>query len=272
LIVAGAVLTIWSDKKVRIKIASGVLFLLGMMLYIQSALAFTFAFSTMALAMGTLYFLSMFESSTTRIFFIGTRIFLICMTLFTLWLELNRMLMPVWSPAAYRRLYVIGGALSSPSGIPSYVDILKSKYNLPAYNLSDPGNDVQRAMAQAEMISTGDVVVLVELGLHQDCRRFSDGLAPLLKRLNGNGRVVMMFEIPVLKEAGSYRKVQLDAAGRSGTVMIPRRVLARQIFSSHAVGNSLDVTGQESLADALAPMLQPLFSSPPKPLPKPLPE
>ena len=30
--------------------------------------------------------------------------------------------------AAYRRLYVIGGALSSPSGIPSYVDILKSKY------------------------------------------------------------------------------------------------------------------------------------------------
>ncbi|MDD3119499.1 MAG: hypothetical protein PHQ27_09990, partial [Victivallales bacterium] len=238
LLLAGTALTWPGRRHVGIKIAAGFLFVLGMGLMVQIAAIGTFLFTTMLLAMGSIYFLSGLEAAPTRIFFLGARGFLMLATLFLLGTELGRTVMPPPLPDGYRKLYIIGGALSTPTQGPSYAEILQQQYGIPVYNLSFAGNDMRRAMEQAKLISSDDVVILVEPGWLQNGREPAASLTPLLQQLGGNGRRVLMFELPVLNRAAGCRAGQRDAAARTGTTILPRRLLGRLVYSGHAAASA----------------------------------
>ncbi|MDD3119116.1 MAG: hypothetical protein PHQ27_08065, partial [Victivallales bacterium] len=72
----------------------------------------------------------------------------------------------------------------------------------------------------------------------------------------GNGRRVLMFELPVLNRAAGCRAGQRDAAARTGTTILPRRLLGRLVYSGHAAASA-----HRRLAAELLPLLRPLAAT-----------
>ncbi len=244
-----------------IKITSGILFFLGILLVLLSGIPIPmFVFSLMAVMIAGLYFFTGFEAKETYLFFWVARLILICCVFYLTATELKCSKTPVVRRNNLKKMYVLGTSLSQSQSGPSYVDLLKSKYGIKAFNLSEPRNTPANAMSQADLISSSDILILIELGMHDDYVEFSRELDELLKTLSGHRRVIMMFELPRMSSGGSFIRVQREMANKYGVILIPRRVLARVVYNWRQTNiNNLPEKDHQWLAEYLAKILQDCF-------------
>ena len=243
-------------SKERIRILYGILFALGMLLIVVSATPVPMLiFSLSATAMGVLYFFAGFEARETKMLFWGARLVLLAALAYLLMSELEHWRMPKISNSDHSKMYVVGTSLSmAPPGV-SYTDLLKSKYGINAFNLSQERNNPQSALKQAEMMSSSDLLILLELGMDDDFSDFSFNLKHLLEAVSGGGRTIMMFELPRSPLSGRFVSTQRELAQQYNVKLIPRHVLAGAIRRSPHYG-SLSAEEHRKLADLLGTSLQ----------------
>ncbi len=260
LLIIGAFLSMKGTKN-TFKVTSGIMFLIGILLVLLSGVPIPmFVFSLMAVMVAGLYFFTGFEGKETRLFFWIARLILICCVFYLTATDLKYRKSPVIRRDNLKKMYVIGTSLSLAHSGPSYVDILKKKYGIKAFNLSEPRNTPSLAMSQADLISSSDILILLELGMQDDYGDFRRELEELLKTLSGHRRVIMMFELPRLSSGGSFIKVQREMADKYGVILIPRRILAGVIYNWRQTNiNNLSEKDHQQLAEYLAKIFKGCF-------------
>ena len=142
-------------------------------------------------------------------------------------------LRPVVPPAGARMLYVIGDSLSAGianEGALLWPAVLMSEYGVDVANLSRGGATVGSALRFLDdQASLGDGLVLLEIGGndqfgHTPMPEFEANLSRLIHRVSGRGRVVVMFELPLLPLNNAYGRVQRRLASSNGVTLIPNAI------------------------------------------------
>jgi lysophospholipase L1-like esterase len=105
-------------------------------------------------------------------------------------------------------------------------------------------------------------VVLVELGGNDllggaTVEAFAANLRRLFRQTTGEGRSLVMFELPLLPLQNRYGKVQRQVSAEFGVRLIPRRILAGAVaLPGHTTdGLHLSATGHRWLAEKLVAWL-----------------
>lgn len=245
-------------EKLYLRIITGILFFVGMMFVIFSGVAIpVFLFIVMGLCLATLYFFTPFEGNGTRMFFWIARGVLVFSILAVFIPEMARVRMPVIEAREHKKMYVIGTGLSmNENSGHSYVEYLRDRYRMNIFNLSEPGNTAKKAISQADLIATDNIMILIELGMDEDYSEYAVFMDQLLSRLAGKNRTIMMFELPRLSTEGNFSQLQRQLAEKYQVKLIPKRILAAAIYNW---GNrrNMQLTDQAHLwmANLLGPRL-----------------
>ena len=175
--------------------------------------------------------------------------------------ELRHRMRPDVPAARARRVYVIGDSLSAGMGIGTaltWPDLIRSKHGVDVVNISRDGATVASALRTDQYGRLADGLVLLEIGGNDQFGRtplpeFEATLAELLKRVAGPGRVLVMFDLPLLPLNNGYGRVQRSLASEHGVVLIPKRFLIDVIAPADATTDGVHLTaaGHQRMADAV---------------------
>jgi acyl-CoA thioesterase I len=178
---------------------------------------------------------------------------------------LHRRLPIIGGPAA-DHLVIIGDSISS--GIdphtPAWPVFFQQMTFIPVENLSRPGAGVVEARAMAARIQPQDTLVLIEIGgndLLSDMpsAKFSETLDSLLGSLRTPGRILVMFELPLLPHKVGLGQAQRRLAAKYGVVLIPKHWFTRVLGGVDATSDGLHLS--ESGARQMAALVaQTLFA------------
>jgi lysophospholipase L1-like esterase len=159
---------------------------------------------------------------------------------------------------------VLGDSLSAGLGPDqeTWPGLLASRTGRPVVNLARSGARLSDGLLQARALPSGPCLILIELGGNDllggaTVEAFSDGLRGLVSQVAGEGRTLVMFELPLLPLQNRYGRVQRDVSREFGVRLIPRRVLAGAVaLPGHTTdGLHLSMTGHRWLAETVASWL-----------------
>jgi acyl-CoA thioesterase-1 len=109
----------------------------------------------------------------------------------------------------------------------------------------------------------GDGIILLEIGGNDllgstPVAEFERDLDQLLARLCGPGRVVVLFELPLLPFANEVGRTQRHLAARHRALLLPKRIFAEVLTTEGATTDSLHLSqrGHQLLAEAVWRVLQ----------------
>jgi acyl-CoA thioesterase-1 len=136
--------------------------------------------------------------------------------------------------SANTAVFVVGDSLSAGIGASkegTWPQLLSKRLNVSVSNLAQAGATLALGISQVQALPPGPALVLVELGGNDVLggstpQQFESDLRMLLDAVVRKGRLVLMFELPLLPGQSSYGRIQRDAAREHGVGLIPRRVLA----------------------------------------------
>jgi len=248
-----------AHERLFFRVATSAMLILGLLFMIFSGVPISWIpFVLVAAAVAIIFFFSQYEKASNRIFFWSVRGGLVAVMLAMLINETKYLRIPSLDSREYKKMYVIGTGFSmSENNGRSYVDILHDRYRLNIFNLSEPGNTTKKAMSQAEMLSSGDILILIELGMEEDFLEYKTFLKQLLSQLTGKNRTVVMFELPRLSGDGNYAEAQRELAAQYKVKLIPKKVLASAIYDWHSRRpQQLADEAHDWLAKLLAPRLE----------------
>ncbi len=165
-------------------------------------------------------------------------------------------------------VYVIGDSMSEGTGeseIETWPRRLASDHQLTVHNLARVGATAASASRQADQVSQSNALVIVEIGGNDilggtsalDFERALDGV---LVRLRGDGRMVVVLELPLLPFSPAFGAIQRRVAARRGAVLIPKRLLVRVLTSDGATLDSIHLTarrGHAILAEQIWEVIRP---------------
>ena len=127
---------------------------------------------------------------------------------------------------------------------------------------AEAGATAKSAIQQAEQLPA-DSFVIVEIGGNdllggRSATEFEQDLDQLLTKVCSDGRRVVMFELPLPPFYIRFGEAQQKLAKEHGVTLIPRRVLARVLFSDAATLDSIHLseTGHRRLAEETAARLR----------------
>ena len=163
-------------------------------------------------------------------------------------------------------LVVIGDSISS--GIdphtfawPVFFQRLTS---IPVENLSRPGAGVIEARTMAAGIKPQDTLILIEIGgndLLSDMpsAEFSQGLDSLLGSLRLPGRVLVMFELPLLPHRLGFGRAQRSLAAKYSVFLIPKHCFTSVLGGADATSDGLHLSesGARRMAALVAQIMSP---------------
>lgn len=156
---------------------------------------------------------------------------------------------PVLAGQASDHLVVIGDSISSGIAAtePPWPVVLNRLTGIAVRNLSRPGATVADGLAMAQGVSANDRLILIELGGNdliagESSDLFARGLDALLARLKAPGRMVVMFELPLLPDRTAYGRIQRTLSSRYGVWLIPKRYLASVLAGRDATSDGLHLT------------------------------
>jgi acyl-CoA thioesterase I len=143
-------------------------------------------------------------------------------------------------------LYVVGDSVSGGIGRAdeqTWPLLLGRQHGVSVVNLARSGATVATALKQVEQIDAADSLVLVEIGGNDffgptPYAEFRRDLGQLLVRAGGNGRVVVMMEVPLLPWQLEYGRIQRQLAREHDVVLIPKRYFVKVLS---APGASVDL-------------------------------
>lgn len=162
-------------------------------------------------------------------------------------------------------IYIIGDSLSAGidagEGEP-WPERLAAILESEVVSHAEAGATAKSAIEQAEQLPA-DSFVIVEIGGNDllgggSAAEFERDLDQLLTKVCSDGRRVVMFELPLPPFYIRFGKAQHQLAEKHGVRLIPRRVLARILFSDAATLDSIHLSeaGHRRLAEEVAARLR----------------
>ncbi len=158
-------------------------------------------------------------------------------------------------------IHIIGDSLSAGIGAGDgepWPERLAAILDSEVANHAHAGATAKSAFEQAEQLAA-DSFVIVEIGGNdllggRSAAEFEQDLDQLLTKVCSDGRRVVMFELPLPPFYLRFGEAQQRLARKHGVTLIPRRVLARVLFSDAATLDSIHLTaaGHERLAEEVA--------------------
>lgn len=174
------------------------------------------------------------------------------------------------APLSAARVYVIGDSLSAGTGQEAgqtWPRILAEARQIEVVDLAVAAATVKSITKVIEPVEFDRGLVILEIGGndvfgHEDPRDFERDLEVLVNRVQGEGRVLTMFELPLYPLNGEYGRVQRRIAARHGIALIPRWLLAQVIIKPGNTipdGLHLSIAGHRDMAtrvwDLIAPVM-----------------
>jgi acyl-CoA thioesterase-1 len=153
---------------------------------------------------------------------------------------------------SFSTMYVIGDSLSAGmlgSQELTWPRELQQSRDIEVIDLSRAGATTRSALAQADLIDRGEVVVLIEIGGNDllgeiGSEQFAADLDALLNRLLQPGRQLVMLELPLPPFYNQYGRIQRTVARKYNVTLIPRRFLAGVIFAEDATIDGLHLSAR----------------------------
>jgi lysophospholipase L1-like esterase len=168
---------------------------------------------------------------------------------------------PTPEPSDTLPVFVLGDSLSAGFGsdLKTWPDILAERTGRAITNLAHPGSRLRDGLRQAELLPSGDCLLIIELGGNDllggaTVNEFHRDLTALLRHVTQLGRTIAMFELPLLPLQNRYGEAQREVSSRLGVLLIPRRVLAGAVaLPDHTTdGLHLSAEGHRWLASRVA--------------------
>jgi len=168
---------------------------------------------------------------------------------------------PVIPDGQRQTLYVVGDSVSGGIGRAdeqTWPRLLGSQHDVSVMNLAEAGATVATALKQVDQIDAHDTLVLVEIGGNDifaltPYPEFRRNLEQLLAIASGDGRQVVMMELPLLPWQLEYGRIQRQLAKEHGVALIPKRYFVKVLS---AEGASIDLAhlspkGHQLMADQI---------------------
>lgn len=186
--------------------------------------------------------------------------------------HLRPQLPAVTSPA----LGVIGDSVTAGMQIgenepTTWPRILASTRHIQVHDESQPGAKCAPARKQAALLTPAETVVVMEIGGNDllgttSTADFQRDLQALLSDICRPGRIVVLFELPLLPFCHGYGRAQRQLCREYGVYLIPKHVLLGVLRAGGATIDSIHLTaaGQQRLADETWRVIGPAFASSPK--------
>jgi lysophospholipase L1-like esterase len=179
-------------------------------------------------------------------------------------------LRPRVPPGDARTLYVIGDSLSAGVGDESsltWPELIRALNGVDVRNLSRAGGTTATTLHDLDKHPTlGSGVVLLEIGGNDQFGRtptpeFEQNLAALLARVTGDGRRVILLELPLFPFNNGYGRVQRRLADEHGVTLIPKRYLVDVIAPTDATTDGVHLTaaGHRRMAEVVWDLIAPAF-------------
>jgi len=152
----------------------------------------------------------------------------------------------------FKRLYVLGDSITAGVGRedgPRWPKVVQQDTGVEVVDLAIPGarvNDMSRVAARTKL---GDGLVLIEIGGNDMLRRasvkdFARELDDLLTTVQGPGRAVVMFELPLLPFHAEFGRAQRRVATKHEVTLIPKRYFASVFAGADATVDGLHLSGR----------------------------
>ncbi len=181
---------------------------------------------------------------------------------------------PVLQGEASDHIVVIGDSISSGLGTNArpWPDVMQQVTRVRVRNLSRAGATVADGLALADGVSPNDHLVLIELGGNdllegEAPEAFARGLEALLAKVSAPGRMLVMFELPLLPPQIAYGRIQRRLAAQYGVSLIPKRFLIEVIAGTDATSDGLHLTdeGARRMTFVVVRILSPVLKAQPAP-------
>jgi lysophospholipase L1-like esterase len=165
---------------------------------------------------------------------------------------------------------VIGDSISAGigSGATPWPTQLAQMTGVTVKNLAKPGAGIADGMAMAAQVTPDDHVIVVELGGNDmlsgtPSPEFGRDLEALLAELSAPGRIVVMFELPLIPSCVAYGQIQRQEATKYGVWLIPKKHFADVLSGRGATLDGLHLSQEGSrkmallMKNVLSPVLRP---------------
>jgi lysophospholipase L1-like esterase len=182
---------------------------------------------------------------------------------------------PAMPPAPVSRLTIIGDSISAgvgTAGVETWPRIFAQKHpQVQVIDLSRAGATLSSALQGLRGRKLGDGIVLLEIGGNDLLRgasadTFAADLEALLKSVCGDGRIVVMLELPTPPWNLDLDRVQRRLAKAYGVKLIPKRHFAQILAGETLDGLHLAESGHQAMEQMVWQMLEPsLTGAPPAP-------
>jgi acyl-CoA thioesterase-1 len=188
-------------------------------------------------------------------------------------LELRHRRRPVITGGLSDHLVVIGDSISAgiDPHVPPWPIVMQQMTGVPVKNLALPGTDTAEALTMAAKLTSEDHLVLLEIGGNDllsgaSSEEFAHRLDALLRKVTSHGRVVVMFELPLLPPWVGHGRAQRVLAEKYGVFLIPKREFAAVISGGNATldGLHLSELGTHRMASLVAATFSNLLQAAPK--------
>jgi acyl-CoA thioesterase-1 len=146
-------------------------------------------------------------------------------------------------------LVVIGDSISSgvDPRVPAWPAVMQQVTGVRVTNLARPGALTIEALEMAGRLTPEDRVVLLEIGGNDllagiPSREFERNLEALLARLVAPGRIIVMFELPLLPHKIAYGHAQRRLAEKYGISLVPKRYFVEVLAGADGTSDGLHLS------------------------------
>jgi acyl-CoA thioesterase-1 len=169
------------------------------------------------------------------------------------------------------KVHIVGDSLSSGigSGVTLWPSIYARLSGRKVVNLARSGATLHAALLQAAKLPDAPGIVILEIGGNdlfsckeifnsQGSMKFRNDLDRLLGSVKREGRLLIMFELPLPPFHGAFGEAQRSLAAEYGVTLIPRRYLGAVL---NLEGGTLDglhfsQIGHDAMAELMARVIQ----------------
>lgn len=254
-------------KKTAYKLMVAIAAIIGIFLIFLSAVPFPIWFYFVLGLLIICWLISHFRYSRFNLCYLIISIFLIAIFDLAVISELNEF---VGLPLRLTRgddlstIYVIGDSMSAGTGEKGKVwpDILRETYGINIINLAQAGATASDAYRQAENIKDANSIVIIEIGGNDilevtPLSQFETDLEKLVRKIRGESRAIIMFELPAIGLQGRYIAIQRKIAKKFNISLIPRRIFVSVLKGKDSTVDGIHLTekGHLKMAQCVWPLI-----------------
>lgn len=174
-------------------------------------------------------------------------------------------------PTPARTITIIGDSITAGVGGEDMAErwpcILAREHGLQVQDISHMGDTAASSLKRVRSHSVESPVVFIEIGGNDllgstTSSEFARDLDALLEHLAGEGRQIIMFELPLLPFCHEYGRIQRSVAAQHNVILIPKRVFLSIIAGGDSTLDSLHLTqvGHQAMADCVWSLINSAFA------------